>query len=478
MRESCVSAVGWFVVLFATGVVGCTTVDSDKATLASNSALRGVQSPGNSTLPPHQDPSLQQVSSLPDSGAAQNASILMLESTPFGRDSELSVEALEQQVLARNPSLAEMVAAWQAASARYPQATSLDDPMLEASFGPGSIGSSSVNFAYKLQISQKLPFPGKRALRGEQALAEAAATGFEVEDMRLQLVQAAKNAFYDYYLVDRNQEVNEDNLKRLKEAKENAEARVANNLAPQQDILQADVEIARQQERQLQLRRIRQVTIARINSLVHLSPDQSLPRPPKQLPMVPTVVEVQRLRATALTRRPDVQALGNRLTADKATLALACKAFRPDFEVMASYDAFWQEPPLRTMVGVGMNLPVQRTRRHAAVAEAQARIAQRQAELDRLTDTVSFQVQEAYEQMRESEQMISLYEKVIPKAAEANVKEAISAYATGKVAFLSVIEAQRTLIGLRDRYYESVADYFRRRAMLERAIGEPLTTEK
>src|SRR5215831_4340524 len=36
---------------------------------------------------------------------------------------ELSVGTLVEQVLARNPSLAQMVAAWKAAQARYPQVT-------------------------------------------------------------------------------------------------------------------------------------------------------------------------------------------------------------------------------------------------------------------------------------------------------------------------------------------------------------------
>src|SRR5262245_37323193 len=49
---------------------------------------------------------------------------------------ELTADALVEQVLARNPSLAQMVAAWQAAQARYPQVTSLDDPMFAATVGP------------------------------------------------------------------------------------------------------------------------------------------------------------------------------------------------------------------------------------------------------------------------------------------------------------------------------------------------------
>src|SRR5262245_7696603 len=47
---------------------------------------------------------------------------------------KLSIDALVEQVLARNPSLAQMTAAYEAASARNPQAISLDDPMFGTMF--------------------------------------------------------------------------------------------------------------------------------------------------------------------------------------------------------------------------------------------------------------------------------------------------------------------------------------------------------
>ena len=87
---------------------------------------------------------------------------------------------------------------------------------------------------------------------------------------------------------------------------------------------------------------------------------------------------------------------------------------------------------------------------------------------------VQFQVQEAYEQLLESERILALYEKTILPAARENVKAAQTAYVTGKTPFLSLIEAQRNLVNLRDRDYEARADYFRRLATLDRMIGGPL----
>jgi cobalt-zinc-cadmium efflux system outer membrane protein len=386
----------------------------------------------------------------------------------------LSVEDYVEQVLARNPSLQAMHAAWQAASARYPQVKSLDDPMFGISVAPASAGSREVEFGYRLEVSQRIPFPGKLKLRGQGAIAEADAAGNEVEDMRLQLIESAKGAYYDYYLIGRALAVNEKSLRLLKNFKANAESRYKTGLVPQQDLLQADVELARQQERQLELEQRLRVAVARLNTLMNAAPDSNLPPPPRQLGSLEQLPDVQTLRTTAIGRRPDLQAAANRLQAEEIAFRLARREFFPDAEVMAAYDAFWQEKDLRAMVGVRINLPVRLEKRHAALGEAQAKIAQRSAQLARLTDQVNFEVHEAYEQARRGEKTLLLYTKSILPAAEANVQAAESAYVTGKIPFLSLIESQRSLVGLRDRYYETLADYLRRRATLERVTGGPL----
>jgi outer membrane protein TolC len=387
---------------------------------------------------------------------------------------ELTAEVLVEQVLARNPSLAQMVAAWQAASARYPQVTSLEDPMFTGMVAPASFGSNTAEPGYRVEVSQKLPFPGKLNLRGQAAQAEARAAANEVADVRLQLTESAKSAFADYYLVHQALAVNREALELLREFRDSAESRYKANLVTQQDLLQADVEIGRQRERGLTLKRMRKIAAARINTLMNLPPDASLPQPPMQLPVGPSLPAPDILRNLALSRRPDLQVVAERLAADQAALASAYREYCPDLEAVAAYDTMMGNGPLRDLapqVGIRVNLPCRRARRSAAVAEAQARIAQRRAELDARTNQVNLQVEEAYQQVRESEQVVRLYDQSILPAARQNVAAARSAYRTGKIPFLSLIEAQRNLVNLRDRWYEAQADSLRRRAALERAVG-------
>lgn len=383
----------------------------------------------------------------------------------------LSDTVVVRLVLERNPSLAQMTAAWQMATARYPQVTSLDDPMLGVTLAPGAWGSSSLNGGFRVEMSQKYPWYEKRALRGQGASAEASAASHDLDDMRLQLVESARTAFADYYLVSRSLEVNAESLQLLEEFQANAKTRYQSGLVPQQDLLQADVEIGRQRERQLTLRRTLQVAIARINTLVHLPPETPLPPPPEHLGSLMNLPDVAQLRALALNHRPDLHALADRIRADEAALGVAQAEYVPDVELMAAYDAIWQEKALRPQVAVRLNLPVRTERRCAAVAEARARLAQRQAELARQLDQVSFQVQESWEQVHESEQTVRLYRDTILPAAQTNVRAAQSAYVAGKTPFLSLLEAQRSLVELRDRAFMAEADLYRRQATLMRIIG-------
>jgi outer membrane protein, heavy metal efflux system len=393
---------------------------------------------------------------------------------PFAGAHELSADVLVEQVVARNPTLTQMTAAAAAAAARYPQAISLEDPMFAATVSPRTFGSHELDGGYRLELSQKYPWPGKLCLRGKNAAAEARAAGHDIDDTRLQLIESARNAFADYYLAERGLAVSQESLRLLNEFHRNAETLFTTGKVPQQDLLQAEVEIGKQRQRQLTLERMRQVARARINTLLHLPPDGPLPPPPADIPAGGSLPDEAELRALALSHRPDLKAMAEHIAADRASLCLAHKEYYPDFEAMVAYDDFWSERPLRPQVGVRMNVPIRLAKRDAAVREAEAKLGQRIAELNRLTDEANLAVSQAYAEVDESDKTVRLYGQTILPAAESNVKSAQTYYTTGKIPFLTLIEAERNVIDLRDRSYDATADAFRRRATLERAVGGPL----
>ena len=83
-------------------------------------------------------------------------------------------------------------------------------------------------------------------------------------------------------------------------------------------------------------------------------------------------------------------------------------------------------------------------------------------------------MQAAYEQLRESQRTIDLYERRFLPALQQNVEAARVNYDVGKTTFLDLVQAQRQLITIRERQQEAVTSYHRGRVALERVIAGPL----
>jgi outer membrane protein, heavy metal efflux system len=328
---------------------------------------------------------------------------------------------------------------------------------------------------WMMQASQKIPWAGKRALRGGAACAEADAMKGEIGDARLRLSEAARTAFYDYYLARREVEVNASTRQLMTQFREIATNKYQVGQATEQDVLQADVELATLESRRTELTRDEGVAIARINTLLHRAADYPLPPPPAKVPLPESLPTAEVFQQAAVESRPDLYALQARIRAEQANVALACKEYYPDVNVVAKYDGFMPED-MRPQVGMDINVPIRFDRRSAAVREASDRAAQRCAEYQERLDQVRYEVQSAFERASQSGRVVQLYKERILPAAQRSLDSAQANYTSGKLDFLRLLDAERQLNTQREMYYQAIAEYHRRLAELERAVGEPLST--
>ena len=478
-RVRCLSACG--LILFA--VIGCRTSATQfgekVSPLASRPAVarHGVD---DSQMPSSSRPKSAKgiVTAAYEEETPNQTPPATVSGPPLDSVEELSLERLIAEVQAVHPSLEAMYAAWQAASQKYPQVISLDDPMFGATFAPASFGSRDVESAYALEASQKIPWHGKRALRGVAASWEADSASRDIETTRQKLAEAAELAFWDYYVVRRQLELNEQNNDILKAFRENAVTRYEGNLVSQQDVLQADVELANLEQRHIELERMDRVAAGRINVLLRRKPTDSLPPPPKSLVRAIELPNEDGLLALAIQQRPDIAAAAARTQAEQAKVALACKQYYPDAELFGRYDKFWQptstQSDLQGQVGARINVPIYRGRLNAAVCEAMQQLAKSRAEYDQLVLEVQADVQSNFEQVRESQRTVALYADKLLPAAEQNVGVARSNYDTSKITFLELAISQRQLIEARERQIQAQVELQRRTATLRRVSGGSL----
>ena len=124
--------------------------------------------------------------------------------------SRLDRVAFVRAVLARNPSVESARAAFRAALAAYREAGALPDPMVEYAFAPLSIGSGNVSYGQVVTLSQRFPWPGKLALEGAVALAEAEAVREQYDAVRQRLALTASALYDQYYAVGRSLVLNDE----------------------------------------------------------------------------------------------------------------------------------------------------------------------------------------------------------------------------------------------------------------------------
>ncbi len=392
---------------------------------------------------------------------------------------ELELQVFVDEVVARHPSVQAMIAAWQAAAQRYPQAIALDDPMFLAMTAPGSLNSTNTEGAYALELRQKLPWFGKRSLRGDAALQEAAATCHEVQDARLKIALLAQLAYLEYFLADQQLRINEQNVELMTEVREVAQVQYKTNRVTQQDVLQADVELADLERRKLELLRMKKVAAARMNTLLLRSPELPLPAPKLDSVEVDSIPgDTTLLHSWALQNRPDLAALAHRVEVEAINVELAVKQFYPDMEFFGRYDTFWQpastQGPLRGQIGLATNLPIYRRKLNAAVCEAQFRLQRQRAEYEQLANDIRLEVQTAWEQIQESRQTLNLYQEKLLPVSEQYLEAARSNYQVGKATFLDVVQAQRQLVASREKQIAVKTTLAQQLSELERQLGGTL----
>lgn len=391
--------------------------------------------------------------------------------TAIDRASTLDRQTLIRAALAANRDLAAIREGWRAAVAAIPAVGAFDDPMVSYELAPLSIGSSSVPFGQRISVRQKLPFPGKRGLASDAAIANAKVMWGDVRAAQLVVAELASQLYDDAYLDDRAHEINDQHRVLVEQMKKVAEARIASGRGSTQDALQAEVELGRLETERAMLDAERVTIVARINGLLHRDPLAAVPSPPAELAVPEAPAALAALEQAALAARPQRLAANARVEAGEADVKGKQRAYYPDFELMASYDSMWDMTAHRWMVGVAVDVPIQRGRRAAEVDAARARVAQARATVESTIDDIRVEVARARVELVAALHVATLYDERLLPAARAEVDAAISGFTTGQNDFPAVILAERGLREIQLGTLRARTDAWHRQAALDRAVG-------
>jgi outer membrane protein, heavy metal efflux system len=384
----------------------------------------------------------------------------------------LTADNLATWVLNANPGLAAIQAAAQAAAYRVHYAGSLDDPTLSYAVAPLTANADrSLN--QQLAFSQTLPWPGTLAARESAARFEAIAADQGTDALRLQIVAQAKFAHAEWRFVHEAQAIYLATQALLDDLIAAALTRYAAGSTPKQDVLQAEVERANLDKSLLLLSKQQANVRARINALLNRAPETALPLA-AEIPMRSAPPALGTLKILALDQHPALSRLEAQISASQSRVTLAEKAFYPDFKLGVAYNGVMDDTDKRPLIGVSINVPLDRSKRRAKLGRAQADTRRAQWSLVERRTNLLADLAQARSEVVEAQASIALYQgKLVPLAAE-YLEAAITDYQSGTGAFLNVITAEQRKLSTDLELARARSDYARRLAELERWVGGPI----
>ena len=385
-----------------------------------------------------------------------------------------TLTALIKEALKKNPELYAYQERWKAAKARVWRAMSWEDTMMGADFEgiPRGRGDADRNTDIEWMISQKIPFPGKRFLKGRVAAKEARMAEADYRAKEREIINEIKKAYAEYALRG-NEAMNHGETKRILERLAgSAETRYSTGQIPYHEVLRVHTELATiindiaKHHEQIQTAR------ARLNMLLGreaLAPLLVAAEVPGQA-FSYTREDLMRL---ALENRPELRAMRYGLEAAKTDVKAAWLDLLPDAQVKLEARQFSGEGRIREYDQfLGFEVPIfSRVGRAGQIKEKRAEKRAAEGSWENMKNMVLLEVQEAWAEFQSNDRTVKLYKASVIPQAESIVQSALAEYESGQGNFLTVMEAEKALTDFRHEYFHSLAMREESFADLERMVG-------
>jgi cobalt-zinc-cadmium efflux system outer membrane protein len=329
----------------------------------------------------------------------------------------ITVDSVVAEALANNPEVAAAEMKWRAAQAAVVPRGWLPDPKLSFSADQIPDGDSPFDAAgmRMLQLSQAVPFPAKLIIRADMARKAALIAEAGYDRTRLSVVNSARAAYYDYYLVSRTLEIKQEE---------------------------------------------------RVDAPLDSPAEPAMPE---------LTLSSGELRQLTLKNQPELQSALYRVEKSSADLALAAWDYAPDLMLGAMREQMGESK--MTMYGamLGINVPLWFWTKNSGISAKKAEKRSAEAMLQATQNRVLAGLATDAAMVQTASRRVKLFETTILPLAEQALTSASMGYETGAVDFLTLMDASRKLIEARLGYVTTQVELGKGMAMLEMRVGTDLT---
>lgn len=379
------------------------------------------------------------------------------------RAQEITLARLLEEAAAASPEVAQARAEVAAERARIPQAGALPDPTLTLGiqndgFKAIEIGTMETSYL-NIMVTQPLYWPGKRGLREDVAGLEARRAEARLQRALLDVEARTRRAWIGLLLVRGRIDLLEEEERLWAQAEHAARSRYESGQVPQSDLLRAQLERARLQQRRFAIDAERVAREAEVNRLRLHPLDEPLPLAARLTDLPdPAVLPEAEVQRDSESRSPEVQAAVLGIEQAGRRVELARKERLPDFAVTAaimprgSLDPMWQ-------LGVSVGLPIFAGRKqNRAVDENEQRRLGASQGAETVKQVLRLRTRERLAALSALNRANQQYRTQVLVLSAATVRSTSTQYEVGRLPFAAVLEALTGYVSDKASYLGSLAE--------------------
>ena len=408
--------------------------------------------------------------------------LLLISKTALADSPVLTLDKAIQAVLEHNADIRATHYHAEAARSKITQAKALDDPMIGVMFWNVPRDTVNVREGEEIdyRIDQKIPFPGKRYLKGKSARYEAKMENHlaqaKVEDVLFDL----KETYSMAYKLEEQKRINSKLENLLQLLVTSTQAWYASNQTTTDTVLKAQLELTRIKNERLMLDQEETTHLSHLRALMNLKSHEEIIFPnQREFPPIPeSESEREMLMEDSFKHRPDIQAMESAEKKEKTNLTLAKSNLIPDFSLGFQYN---QTRDMKdTWTGsASINFPLLFLgKRHAEIQEAKANLKATQAERESMLQHQHHEIDQAYTTVFAAKKILNQFQKEILPQSQLLFESARESYAAKKIDFMSLIDAARMYREAQMNYAEQESFLGIAIAKLERMMGKSLKHSK
>ena len=385
-----------------------------------------------------------------------------------------------QQALAaalmNNPRL--QAAAWEvrAREAERLQAGLLPNPDLDVTaegFGGSRVLRGVREMELSVSVSQLLWLGGQRARRERLAAMQGREAGWRYELERLAVLTETARAFITVVALQRLEDLTRKEERLVEKMVDMFQQRSQAGRIARRDVGRLRVEVRLSRVR-LRLDRIRGRLLVARKKLAstwggkEVRFERAVGRldSPGPFPKIDAILE-------KVAESPKVKAWQARLETRKAAVALARAQAVPNLTVTGGVRVLPETGSVGMLVGLSLPLPIF-DRNQGGIQAATFRVIQAREQVRSARVEVATLVSQAHQRVVSAQAALRRIDETILPKAEAALEGALDAYREGKADYLTVLDAQRTVVQLRVESLGARTELLQAVTDLEFLLGEPL----